>query len=442
MLDVLLINAPVKMPEVDRHARMGPPLGLAYMAALLEKNDFRVEAIDMNVPGLEPNPSMGWGFNIDRLFYKLKQKMEKKIPRIVGISSCTESFPNASRIAGIAKEISPEIKTILGGPHVTFFPAEALEKPEVDVIVRNEGEFALLELARYFKYGAGTLDEIIGINFRRNGEVVSTPTRPFVKNLDDLPFPARHLFLLKLYPYPGNVITARGCPHRCIFCAATAMSGGKYRIRSPRSVVNELIHLVDQYRLQYFSFIDDTFTVFPDRTAKICDLIDESKLQIRWSCSSRVDSISVGMMERMAKSGCDNINFGIESASQEILDSVRKGITLKQVEDVVEWALKSGITPVCSFMTPHPNDTEETINKTKMLMHRLLDRGCHISMSLTTPFPGTYLFNHADKLGVKIESENWEDFDCGTPVISTKNLSQKDIYKLYADMPEFIHIPY
>ncbi len=441
MLDVLLINAPVKMPEVDSHARMGPPLGLAYMAALLLENEFSVEAVDMNVPGLEPNPGMGWGFNTDRLFKKLRQKIENKHPGIVGVSSCTESFPNALRVARIAKEVYPEINTILGGPHVTFFPAEALEKPEVDVIVRNEGEYALLELARTFKAGSGALDEIRGINFRKNGKVVSMPDRPFIKNLDELPFPARHLFLLNLYPYPGNMITARGCPHGCIFCAASAMSGGKYRIRSPRSVVNELIHMVDQYRLKYFSFVDDTFTVFQDRTARICDLIDESGLHIRWSCSSRVDSITEEMLKRMAKSGCDNINFGVESASQEVLDSVRKGITLKQVMNVVRWAVNSGITPVCSFMTPHPDDTEETIKETKKLMHRLLKMGCHISMSLTTPFPGTYLFNHSDELGVKIVSDHWEEFDCGTPVISTNNFSRKDIYKFYADIPEFIHTP-
>jgi len=356
---------------------------------------------------------------------------------MVGISTYTETYLNALSIAGIAKEVDSEVTTVLGGPHVTFLPLEALKRSEVDVVVRHEGEFTILELARCIRDGFGSMDEIRGISFRRNGEVVSNPPRPLIKDLDALPFPARDLLSLNLYPYPGNVLTARGCPGRCVFCAATAMSGGRYRMRTPGNVVSEIIHLFEKYHLKYFNFVDDAFTASPDRAMKICDLIDESGLDIGWSCTSRVDTVTKEMLERMAKSGCDNINFGIESGCQMILDSIRKGITLRQVEDAIKWALEFGITPVCSFMLPHPEDTEETIRETKRLMRRLLEQGCHISIATTTPFPGTYLYNHAEELGVTILSDNWEDFDCGTAVIKTRNFSEEDIYRLKAGILDF-----
>jgi len=438
LVDILLINSPVNIPEVDAHARMGPPLGLGYISAVLLENGFSVEAVDMNVPAPGTDYHKGWGFDMHQLFERLRKMIENKHPMVVGISTHTRTFPNALRIAGIAKEIDPEIITILGGPHVTFLPSEALERPEVDVVVRNEGEFTMLELMRYFRDGFGALDKIAGISFRKNGKVVSNPDRPLIEDLDSLPFPARHLFPLNHYRYPGNVLTARGCPGRCIFCAARAMSGGRYRMRTPENVVSELIYLYERYQLKYFVFVDDSFTVSKDRVMKICNLIDESGLKIHWGCASRVDSVTEEVLKRMAKSGCDNINFGIESGSQAILDSIRKGITLKQVEEAVQLALKYGITPVCSFMFPHPEDTEETVKETKRLMSRLFNQGCHISIAITTPFPGTYLYNHAEELGITILSDNWEDFDCDTPVIATKNFSQEDIYKFKASILDWV----
>lgn len=437
MTEVLLINSPVKMPEVDIHARMGPPLGLGYIGAVLLENGFEVEAIDMNVPNFDSESRIGWGFDVDRLLEKLRERIVESHPMMVGISTYTETYLNALRIARIAKEIDQQIITVLGGPHVTFLPTEALKRYEVDIVVRNEGEYIMLELARFFRDGFGNLDEIKGISFRKNGTIISNPARPFIKDLDVLPFPARHLFPLNLYPYPGNVVTARGCPGRCIFCAAVAMSGGSYRMRSSENVVSELVYLLEKHDLNYCVFVDDTFTSSHDRTMRICDLISEAGLDIHWSCTSRVNTVTKEMLKRMAEVGCDNINFGVESGSQRILDSIRKGITLKQMEDAVKWALESGITPICSFMFPHPDDTEETIKETKKLMEELLRQGCHISIAVTTPFPGTYLYTHAEELGVTIISDNWEDYDCGTPVIATRNFSQKDIYKLYAGITGF-----
>lgn len=437
MTDVLLVNSPVKMPEFDIHARMGPPLGLGYIGAVLVENDFEVDAIDMNVPCPSSGYYRGWGVDIHRLLENLRGIIANRHPMIVGISTSTETYPNALRIASIAKEVDPETIIVLGGPHVTFLPAEALERHEINVVVRNEGEFTFLELVRYFRDGAGKLEEINGISFRSHGRIVSNPTRPFIEDLDALPFPARHLFPLPLYPYPGNVLTARGCPSQCIFCAAAAMSGGKYRMRSPENVASELIHLVEKHGLKHIVFVDDTFTVSIDRTMRICDLIDELGLDIRWSCASRVSSVTKEMLERMAKAGCENVNFGIESGSQRTLDSVRKGINLGQVRNAIKWTLESGVTPVCSFMIPHPEDTEETIRETKRLMRNLLHQGCHISISVTTPFPGTYLYNHAEELGVIMMSDDWEDFDCGTPVMATRNFSQGDIYRLQAGIADF-----
>ncbi len=445
MVDVLLVNSPVKYPEIDGHARMQPPLGLAYIGAVLLENDTSVLALDMNVLHKDVQSddlsSIAQSILSDQLVprlartrHPLKNLVKREKPRIVGISTYTQTYLNALEIARTVKAVDPEIITVLGGPHVTFLPADAMKRSEVDIVVRNEGEFTMLELVKYYKDQLGSLKEIKGINFRRQGKCVATPARPSIENLDALPYPARHLLPLHSYRYPGNLLTARGCPAQCIFCAAGAMSGRKYRMRSPRNVVNELVNLYEELKLRHFTFADDTFTVFRDRTLKICDLIKESGLNMSWGCSTRVNTVTKEILERMAKSGCDNINFGVESGNQRILNSIKKGVTLKQVRDAVKWTRELEMIPVCSFMMPHPDDTLETILETKKFMKELLELGADVSLTLTTPFPGTYLYNHAKELGVTITSDNWDDFDCCTAVVATKYLSQKEIYSSIADI--------
>ena len=422
MVDVFLVNCPIANPlDLYRQGRSSPPLGLAYIGAVLIENGIDVAALDMNIPSMS--------------LEILKRRIEQECPTIVGISAYTETYSSAVEIAGVAKTINPKIVTIMGGPHVTFVPCDAVDTPEIDIVVRNEGEFSTLELVKYFKDDIGSLDEIKGITFTRNGRCVSTAPRPFIGDLDALPLPAHHLFPLSLYQYPGNVLTARGCPYDCIFCAAGAMGGSRYRLRSPEGVMNEVLHLVEEYGCRFFTFIDDTFTVFQDRTLKICDLIEESGIDMQWQCSTRVNTVNRDVLERMAQVGCTTVTYGIESGSQRILDSIKKGIALKQVRDAVRWALEAGIRVFCSFMIPHPEDTVETVMQTKKLVVELARLGAAVSLSFTAPYPGTWLYENAKELSITPPPDNWNDFSTSRgPVFATEHLTLGEIKSLYADI--------
>ncbi|HYB93081.1 MAG TPA: radical SAM protein, partial [archaeon] len=459
MSDVLLVNSPVKDAEADQHNRMCPPLGLGYIAAVLIQNDYKVDALDLNIPNIDINLTDPYFLRtIDtkiheaylNSFNSLRNVIMQEKPSIVGISAHTGTFSNALKIAEMAKEVNPDVVVVIGGPHVTFRPEDALSSKSVDFVVRGEGEFTMLELTNHLLRGRGDIKEIKGISFKHEETgIKSNPARPLIQNLDVLPYPARQLFRLKLYPYSGSVSSARGCPYQCIFCAARAMSGGRYRIRTAENILGELTSLYNDFGIRYFNFIDDTFAVSAERAVKICDLIKESHMDVSWACSTRVNTVNEKLLELMAKSGCNNILFGAESGVQSILNKLCKGTTVEQIRKVVKWCISFGISPTLSFMAPHPWDTLETVEETAKFMRELLDLGVNsgvptkwgvtVTLAVTTPFPGTYLYENAEKLGLTFTSRNWEDYDCGTPVFYTKNLPKEDVSKAIKNVENLLN---
>ena len=420
MTDILLVQPPLPKPmyEYTSSIIICPPLGLGYIASKLILEGFNVEIIDMAVLNLS--------------FEELKRELEHKDPKIVGITAETLTYKNALKVAGLVKETNSETLTVLGGPHVTFLAEETLRNPQVDVVIRREGEITMCELAQHILQKKSELASVKGITYRRNGQIVSNPERPLIEDLDSLPFPARERFQLSKYRVPGTLITSRGCPSRCIFCSANAMSHGRYRIRSPENVVAEIGDMVKRFEFDSFFIADDTFTVFKERTRKICQSLQD--LGIQWFCESRVNTVNREMLNEMAKAGCKVIQYGIESGSQKILNSIRKGITVEQARRAVKWTVEAGITPVCSFMVPHPEDTLETIGKTKKFMEELRSLGALVVVSLTTPFPGTYLYDHAEELGLKMILDDTDRYDMATPVFTTKNLTLKQIEEAFDDL--------
>jgi radical SAM superfamily enzyme YgiQ (UPF0313 family) len=420
LVDVLLVQPPLprRLYENNGSLILSPPLGLGYIASMLMQNGLSVEVMDMSVLNMELDD--------------FKRELMRKDPKIVGISVETLTSKNALKIAELAKKVDEETWTVLGGPHVTFKDEETLRNPNVDVVVRREGEITMLALAQQILRGKTDLEHVEGITYRKNGQIIRNPDRPLISNLDVLPTPARELFPLNMYKLPGTLITSRGCPAKCIFCSANAISGGRYRIRSPSSVVNEITDMIKKFSFDKFFIADDTFTVFRERTEKICQMLQ--KLEISWFCESRVTAVNKELLECMAKAGCKIIQFGVESGSEEILKSIRKGITLEQAIKAVKWSIEAGIKPVCSFMVPHPEDTMETIRETKNFMEKLKAMGALVVVSLTTPFPGTYLHDHAEEMGLRIISEDYDMYDMVTPVFATKNLTIEQIEKAFDDL--------
>jgi anaerobic magnesium-protoporphyrin IX monomethyl ester cyclase len=254
-----LINPPYP-PAAHQHPPF-IPLGIGYLAAVLEKNQYPVDVVDCQALKLS--------------YEELKSEISKRQPNIVGITSTTLTYKSALQTAKAAKQACPNCLTILGGPHVTFWDENALQEcPDLDIVVRKEGENTLLELVRRLQARKSLID-VLGTTCREDKEIIRNPDRPYIENLDELPFPAHHLFPLQHFKKYGKIVfplsTSRGCTFWCSFCSAVRMFGRRYRMRNPKNVVNELEFLTKKYNAEQFTFYDDAFTVDQHRVQEICE---------------------------------------------------------------------------------------------------------------------------------------------------------------------------
>jgi len=402
-----------------------PPLGILYIASYLRSNGYKVDVRDLSIDKIKKSE-----------FIKLLETIN---PKIVGLSVVSENYVSTLQFCEAIKEWNSDTTTVLGGPHVTFLDKEACNNKCVDIVVRNEGEITFLELANYFignnlKSKPNSLNDIRGITFSDTSEeIVRTVKRPFIENLDLLPFPARDLINMDDYLVQGGIITSRGCPGACIFCAASALSGGKYRMRSVDNVLEEIEHLRNVYGYGHIQLLDDTFTAVPERTEEFCKKKNEKGLEFKWYCESRVDVGSYDLFKKMAESGCFEVQFGVESGSQEVLDSIRKNVTLEQIENSVRWAREAGISDIiCSFMLGHYTDTHDSVQQTISFAEHLHDDyGVYPIFSMNTIYPGTYMFKNYEKLGVKIHTTDWSSNLMTSSTVSTKYLDRDDIQRYY-----------
>lgn len=437
MLDILFIAAPVIHPAAKAAARIlsMPPLGIGYMASVLREDGFEVGCLDFFLEKTTPQ--------------LLKDTLSSERPRIIGISATTQSVNSALRLARFCKATDPDVIVILGGPHVTFLDEETLRDEEcVDVVVRNEGEYTMLELANHFLRGHKTLDAIRGITYRQEGRIARNPPRPLVRDLDQLPFPARDLFDPDDYRVPFGLMASRGCPGKCIFCAAGAMAGGKYRMRSAENIVTEVLHLKGLGgKSKFIYFADDTLTADVRRLHRICDLMIDLKVDVKWIAESRVDVMTREMMQRMIEAGCIGLQFGVESGSQATLDRIGKKISLEQVLKAVAISRELQLDTVCSLMIGLPGETIEDIQQSIELAIRLQkEYEVQALFGIATPLPGTYMYNHADELGMTFISKDWDDYNFYNPVFTTpylaaqeaRNLHYEAMTRLIACVPEKI----
>lgn len=391
-MKVLLIYPPYSLEEeFGKLAKVGnlqQPLGIGYLGAVLEKAGHKVKIIDA--------PPLGYSVS------QILEEAKKFGPEIVGITSVTADFYKAKKIGQrIKKEIGCLV--ILGGPHLTAAPEEAIKEDCFDYGVIGEGEVTLVELLKGLE-GRKEKEEIRGIIFKKNGKIVKTPARPFIKNLDSLPFPARHLMppLSSYHPTPasykrlpvGSMITSRGCPFQCTFCDR-AVFGNTYRFRSPKNVVDEIEVLIKDFKAREIRFWDDTFNFYPKRVIEICKEILKRKIEIPWTCLGRVNFIEEEMLNFMKKAGCWQISFGIESGNEEILKKIKKGITKEMVREALSKTKKAGIRTRGFFMLGLPGETEKTMRETIDFAKSLpLDVA---GFYVTIPFPNTELYQEAQK---------------------------------------------
>jgi len=375
-------------PKWNKRTNDYPPLGLAYLAAVLERDGHQVRVFDFSLdPHALPEDDVRRVCAFD--------------PHIVGITAMTSVYHSALETATLLKA-SLGRPIVIGGPHPTVYPERVLaESPVIDYVVRGEGEETIQELVRALDGGNHDLGRIHGLTYRLRGEVVSNPDRALISDLDALPFPARHLFELKRYGLCTpegqpmvTILSSRGCPYNCSYCFK-GIVGRTYRQRSPGNIIAELRQVIDQYGIHNFYFIDDLFTINLRRLNILMEQLIAEKLDIRWQCLGRVDRINAEVLRKMYAAGCRRIHYGIESGNQEVLDRIGKGIRLEQVRQAVRWTEEAGIEVKGYFMLGLPGDTEETMQQTIDLAVGLeLDEAM---FSLTTPFPGTRLWDELVK---------------------------------------------
>lgn len=410
-MKILLVNAPVTVR--NPHARLSPPLGLAYIASALMAGGHRVSAIDLNVSGLNHSRIAGI--------------IERERPDVVGISAMTETITNACAVAETIKTAAPETVIVMGGAHPTILPLDVLAEDAVDFVVVGAGERAMDELASALSGEGPDLVEIAGLGYKMPEPHVNE--RKPLAQPDDLPIPARELFPIEFYEEPFHVLTATGsCPYRCPFCSASAVWEGCRRARSPRGVVQELRDLQRSYGVDYIFFSDDIFTLDKKWVYELLEEMKTLDFAMKWGCATRADLVDPDLLHAMATGGCQGIQYGVESGSQQILDTV-KHIKKEQVLAAVNAAVAEGIEIACSFMVPFPDDTIETIAETGEFMREVSDARADLILNFTCPFPGTYFRDHAEELGLTILAKTWAEYDAKHLVMETRNLSAAQIQR-------------
>ncbi|RLE55227.1 MAG: B12-binding domain-containing radical SAM protein [Thermoprotei archaeon] len=419
MVDIILVNPPYPS-AVQKYVGSAPPLGLAYLAAVARDLGLKVRILDMNVEKLSIDDAV--------------EIISREDPLILGVTCTTPSYPRAISLIKYVKRVKPNTVTIMGGPHVTFTHLEVMEEvPEVDVIVRGEGEITFKELCTHYFFGEIPLREIRGITFRIRGEVFVNPDREPITDLDKLPFPAWDLLDLAKYGVAGEVavpiLTSRGCPYSCVFCSSSKLFGKKYRARSPKNVVDEVEYLYRRFGIRQFGIIDDIFTLDRRRAKRIAEEIIERGLEVTWACSSRVDTVDHETLVKLREAGCATIYFGVESGCQEIVDWYGKGIRLEKVPEVLKMCKDLGFITVTSFILGAPYDNWYTIGKTIEFAKKL--NPDYAQFTLLTPYPGTYLWEFARKNNLIVDW-NLEHYDTLHPVMKTFYLSARDLAKALA----------
>jgi anaerobic magnesium-protoporphyrin IX monomethyl ester cyclase len=411
-MKILLINPPAGSIYYMLRLK-SPPLGLAYVAAVLKQANHQVKIVDLNVESVDYQTLPYSDFDL------------------VGISVDTTRYPIALKIAEAVKRQKRMV--VAGGQHVTFFDSETLSTGLFDFVVRGEGEYTMLDLVKHIEEG-NSFQEVKGISFLSDGELIRTPSRPLIQDLDSLPFPARELLPLQSYTvtlrgrFMTPALTSRGCPFNCDFCSASQFFGRKWRTRSIKNVMEELKLLYKNYGYRAVAFFDDHFTLNSNRMVEFCENILKNNWDLYWWAFSRVDSVvkNEELVELMAKAGLKQVFIGFESGSQEVLDSYGKNLDADDSFKAMEILKRYKISVWASFVIGALNETKKMIKQTIKFANRLNPH--YIQFGILTPYPGTALY---EKVKNRLLTKNWSKFWAGDPVIKLDKLSPKELKKLF-----------
>lgn len=389
-----------------------PPTDLMYLASIAEQQGLEAMIRDY---------SLGGNFEEDLKEFK---------PDYLLLNVATPTLQSDLDCLKIAKKICPKIITIAKGAVFLTFNSEILLKNKaLTYIISGEAEETLKELLS----GDVEINDILGL-WHRDGLVAKfNGVRPFIQNLDELLFPARHLIDNNIYRRPDNnsvqavIKVSRGCPHHCFFCLATPTSGSKVRMRSPENIIAEIRECITKYNIKNFIFWSDIFNQDREWTMNLCKKIIDSGLKFTWSANTRADTADERMAKYMHKAGCRLVSIGVESGSQYILDKIGKGTTINEIRDTVKAFKKAKIKVYNYFVIGLPWDDEDTINETINFAIEL--DSDFVSFYTATPLPATRFYHYVkNELHEEIESFENSYYE---PCISTYSLSKERILELH-----------
>ena len=421
-MEVLFVNPPQTASKYKFMGVIAPPLGIAYMAGVLQENNIDVEILDASAEDMD--------------FKDVEKELLKRKPDLVALTALTPTIGRALETAQVVKETLPDSIVVMGGYHPTFNFIETLEDENVDIVIRGEGEYIMLNLVQALE-NQSSLHDVKGIVFedKNSKEIVVNPEAPLIQDLDELPFPALNLLPMKKYrlldmdTHMTTMITTRGCPMQCSFCSSAAMHGKKIRERSVENIVDEIEYLKTNYDIDTIAFMDDTFTLKKRKVMAICDEILKRNIEIMWGCTSRVDTLDEKLLKKMKEAGCITIFIGVESADQQQLDNMCKNTTIAKIENAFKIAHKLKIRTIASVALGMPGDTKEIMNKTVKFVHKLKPN--YAIYSLATPYPGTRFYKEAFEKNL-IKIKDWSKYTLITPILETIDCSLNDMRKIQA----------
>ncbi|PIV42286.1 MAG: hypothetical protein COS26_02305 [Candidatus Nealsonbacteria bacterium CG02_land_8_20_14_3_00_40_11] len=448
---VLLINPPVLLPKNSSGVDLYQPLGLAYTAAVLRDKHYPVKIIDAAAEGWTNIQPFDDKRDFNGLNYEqIADYIKKFQPKVVGISiTFTVQKDSAFRVASIVKKIDKNIIVIVGGPHVTVRAEECLKDTAIDFAVIGEGELTVVELLEKLSrnVSAKELKEVLGIAFKDKGKMIINTSRPYITNLDSLPFPARDLLPMAIYfeaaklkranrdlnkPW-ASVITSRGCPFNCVFCSIHLSMGRKWRGRSPENIVEELKLLIKDFGIKQIDFEDDNISCDRKRMEEMCNLIIKNNLKIEWFAPNgiRADTLDGLLLRKMKASGCRELWFAPESGSQRVVDEViGKKMDLHYVEKMVVECKEVGISSNCFFVIGLPGETKKEIGQTVSFAQKLGRLGAdNCLFSIATPLYGTRLYDEVVKKKYFKKNDDWE-LRYDIPTIETPEFSSEWLISL------------
>lgn len=436
-MQVLLVSA--RRSAYSGESISAPQLGLLSLAATLREGTFHQTA------GIDVQYVDDQLFVLERPLALPSAFLAGLEPDIVGVQVLTSSLKNGLRLVAETRRVRPRALTVIGGVGATPISRELVEKDQVDVVVRGEGEYAFSHLvAEYAARGRNNFRKVRGITFRdEDGAVVETPDSPLIPDLDRLPMPARDLADMSHYRTisrgrSGNLITSRGCSFACAYCYSKHQWGVGQRRHSARRVISEIRELVERYRCDRIRIEDDDFVEDRTRMAQLCQAIDKSGLRDRfeWEAKARPDLIDDEMAQMLRRSGCFRLLVGVETLDWSLLKRLGRPVKVEVTEQALASLGRAGIGVQATLILGIPGETDEAMRGTITWLQERLGNNTHdiVSPCFFVPFHEGVKRDVAKRLGFVLETTDTDCFTGHIPVTSSEGASLTDLWKLYDDM--------